>query len=447
MKETFYLGIDVSKGYADFILVDSDQELLEPMFQLDDNHKGHEQLGLVIDQFLQLHPEAEICCGLESTGGYERNWYNYLLSLSGNCPVKVALLNPVVVKSIGKASLNRTITDDVSAMNIALYLISYQDKVNYHQEETDQDPFESGRSLYVYQKMLNKQKTQLTNQLEKILYQHFPELLVFCRNGTPKWVLRLLSKYPTPAKIKKAGIERICKLKGIGPKYAKKVIEKAVQNQQKHSSHIEFIIKNTTSEILHKVEKIAESKSFLVSAYKDHPLVKLLCTITGINYSSAIAILFEIGHIERFKTVKCLAAYFGVNPEFKESGDGKWKSHMSKKGRKNMRAVLYMICFTALRHDPIMKKKYADLRAKGKNHYFAMGVLMHKMLRIIYGVLKSGIAYNPEIDQKNREKASEKQASLKELEKQQTKANLKKKRRYQNFDLNESSISNRKAKK
>lgn len=447
MKEAFYLGIDVSKGYADIILVNQEQQVQEPTFQLDDNARGHEQLGHVIGQYTDLHPGAGFYCGVESTGGYERNWYNYLLALSKNKPVKVALLNPVVVKGISKASLDRTVTDDVSAMNIARYLASYHEKVDYRQGGQLQDPFEGGRSVYSYQKMLNKQKTQLGNQLEKLLYQHFPEVLAYCRNGMPKWVLRTLARYPTPEKIKKAGEGKLRKIKGIGPEKVRKIVNKASGNQQMHPDEIGFVIKETAREILHKEEKISRNKSFLVSAYQGHPSVQLLCTIPGIGLNSAIAILFEIGHIQRFKSVKGLAAYFGVNPEYKQSGDGQWKTHMSKKGRKLMRAVLFMACFTNLRHDATMKKKYAGILAKGKNHYFAMGVLMHKMLRTIYGVLKSGKAYDPEIDRKNREKALEKQAGLKQAEMRQTRANLKTKRRYQNLDLDESPVSKRKAKK
>ncbi len=69
------------------------------------------------------------------------------------------------------------------------------------------------------------------------------------------------------------------------------------------------------------------------------------------------------------------------------------------------------------------------------------------MIRIIYGVLKSGNPYDAAIDQRNRQKSLEKQSDLQELKKQQTRDNLKKKRRYQEQELNEIPISNRKVKK
>jgi transposase len=448
MKESVYLGIDVSKGYADFVLLNSKQEYVEPLFQLDDNASGHQQVKLLLKKFCVENPDIEIYCGLESTGGYERNWYNFLFTLCQDLPLKIALLNPVVIKGISKTALNRTITDEVSAFNIGLYLMGFRNKIKFHQENPDKDnPFKSGRSVYTYQKMLNKQKVQLNNQLEKLLYQYFPEVLVYCRHGVPKWLLNTLSKYPSAESIQKAGVGKLRKIHGVGNDKTGKIIEKARLNNQTLHSNIAFVVKNTCQEILHKETMIDQSKSRIEEIYKDHPMVKLLCTISGIGYSSAIAILFEIEDIHRFETVKKIAAYFGLNPEFKQSGDGTWGNHLSKKGRKLMRSVLYMACLSSIRYDPTIKKMYSDIRSKGKCHLFAMGVLMHKMLRVIFGVLKSNNPYDVAIDEKNRQKASEKQADLQQLKKQQTIENMRKRRRFQQQHLDQMPISNRKAKK
>ena len=43
------------------------------------------------------------------------------------------------------------------------------------------------------------------------------------------------------------------------------------------------------------------------------------------------------------------------------------------------------------------------------NHYQAMGVLMHKLLRIIYGVLKNKTPYDRQVDRENRRRSKEKQ--------------------------------------
>jgi transposase len=77
MNRQGFLGIDVSKGYADFILMDNSKSVIEQSFRLNDTRKDHKQLGELIDRWLASGLET-IFCGVESTGGYENNWYHYL---------------------------------------------------------------------------------------------------------------------------------------------------------------------------------------------------------------------------------------------------------------------------------------------------------------------------------------------------------------------------------
>jgi len=39
--ESYFMGIDVSKGYADFVILDGKKNVVEPNFQLDDTFKSH----------------------------------------------------------------------------------------------------------------------------------------------------------------------------------------------------------------------------------------------------------------------------------------------------------------------------------------------------------------------------------------------------------------------
>lgn len=71
---------------------------------------------------------TEVFCGVESTGGYENNWHSLLKSLQSQGGLYVARLNPKAVKAVSDAVLRRTITDSVSAENIALYLAKFPKK-------------------------------------------------------------------------------------------------------------------------------------------------------------------------------------------------------------------------------------------------------------------------------------------------------------------------------
>lgn len=160
--EQFYLGADVSKGYSDFILVDQHKQPIEENFQLDDTAAGHVQLYDQLTHFFDQHPDAEILAAVESTGGYENNWYNALLKFQGSLNIKTARLNPEGVYCNNKADLKRTITDKVSARSIAEYQIAHPEKIVYQQE----DYWAPLRKQWSFVTLLTKQKTQLLNQLD-----------------------------------------------------------------------------------------------------------------------------------------------------------------------------------------------------------------------------------------------------------------------------------------
>lgn len=413
MQPQGFLGIDVSKGYADFLLLDNHKNVLEKSFQLDDHSAGRQQLKKLIEQWFSNGMEV-LFCGVESTGGYENNWYSFLKNSFKQMNVHVVRLNARAVKAVADASLKRTITDAVSAHNIASYLISFPEKITYAALEIQENnQFKEGRQHYSYVRMLQKQKVQLNNQLEKLLYQYFGEILVYCRHGIPIWLLRMLTHYSCGQSVVKAGVKRLCTIKGISLQKAEALVKKARQSVQKVDQRMQHVITVTAKEILHKEEIIYQEKLYLKDQYQNNEEVQLVDTIKGIGVESAVCIMLEIEDVRRFASSKKIAAYFGIHPTFKQSGDGTWGSHMSKKGRSEIRAVLYMAALSGIRYNPVLKQIYARCRSNGMKHYQAMGVVMHKLLRIIYGVLKNKTAFDPNVDKQNQLKAEEKQKEKK----------------------------------
>lgn len=433
MKKKAFLGIDVSKGYADFVLLAEDKSILCEDFQLTDNPGGRAKLKELIEIWLTDAAE-HLYCGVESTGGYENNWYFYLKSLARNKPLSVARLNPRGVKAVGTAILTRTITDAVSAYNIALYLIGYPEKISYQNASISVDSkCKEGRQQYTYLMMLKKTKVQFSNQFEKVLYQHFSEVMIYCRNGAPAWLLRMLTRYPSARSVLKAGPAKLVQIKGISSGRALSLIKKMEGSLQNSSTQIEHLIMMTAKEILHKKDLIENEKQYLYDLYHEDEDVKLMSTINGIGDQSAIELMLEIEGVDRFELCKKISSYFGVHPQYKQSGDGTWSSHMSKQGRGQVRSILYMAALTGARCNPILKQLYARFRAKGMHHYQAMGVVMHKLLRIIYGVLKNKQPFSVEVDEKNQKRSMEKQKENELVLKEQKKIKKQKKYRYQDL--------------
>lgn len=446
MKSTGYLGIDVSKGYADFLLLDEHKQVLEESFQLQDTADGRQQLKQVIARWFESGLKT-LYCGVESTGGYENNWYHFLQASSLVFDLKVARLNAKGVKAIGDASLKRTITDAVSAHNIAVYLLSFPEKVIYGGSPRQEDPrFKEGRQHYTYVRMLVKQKVQLSNQLEKLLYQYFPEVLVYCRHGVPGWLLRMLARYSSAVAVLKAGVKKLTAIEGISVAKANALLTKVFKSDHQVSTHIQHTIAITAKELLHKGQIISEEKEYMTDMFRNDPSVSLLVSIPGIGVETAALLMLEIETIYRFDSAKKLAAYFGIHPTYKQSGDGIWNVGMSKKGRGELRAALYMASLSGIRCNPILKKQYARFRAKGMKHYQAIGVVMHKLLRMVYGILSTQKPFDMAVDENNIARSEEKQKLKEEKDKQYNKQKKERKHRFQSA-TNDAPVSRRAAKK
>jgi transposase len=280
----YYLGGDISKGYCDFILLDHRKRIIEKNFQVDDTLEGHVILSEKIGEFLKAKPQSTIHIGFESTGGYENNWLNLCLKLrklynnnnddddnddgvSVKATVKVARLNSLGVSHHHKAGLKRNSTDQISAQDIAEYMIAHPEKVYYNDE--DQTLYAEGRSLYRYIEMLTKQKTQLLNLLEKQAYKAAPSLIRYWQEDMPNWLLSVLKRWPTDKCLAIARVREVDDIPYVSKDRARELIKNArLSVASATSPSTEITIKSLAKEIIQKGELIEGLKKELYQLFK-----------------------------------------------------------------------------------------------------------------------------------------------------------------------------------
>lgn len=394
-----FLGVDVSKGYADFTFVDQDKKELTKAFKLMDNRCGHDKLFRVIKEVKKKSELREVYCGVESTGGYENNWYRSLYSLEST-GVHVVRINPIRIHHESKTQMNRVITDSEASNTIAIHLVNSKNdlldvpKLNLINS--------SARKAYKLISTTKKQKTQLINQLEKHIYNTIPELISLSRNGIAKWLLQLLVRYPGLERLKRAKISGLTQIKGITELKAKK-IKKTIKNSIGYQGDyfLEYTVGSLAKKIIELDTQIVEHKKFLEKNFSNHS-IELMQSLKGIGAYTAIGLSCEFEDISRFESSKKICSYFGIHPVFKTSGDGSTKARMSKKGRASCRDLLYMAARNVVLHNEYFKGIYIAKRKQGMSYNAAIGVIMHKLLRVIYGMLKNDTPFDPSIDQKNK---------------------------------------------
>jgi len=150
--------------------------------------------------------------------------------------------------------------------------------------------------------------------------------------------------------------------------------------------------------IAQKIETIKNSVRELLKQHKELlENFQLLLTIPGIGEESAVAVLAEVPDIETFRNARQLAAYAGVIPRNITSGSSIYaKPRLSKSGSQELRKALFFPAIVAKNHNPIIMSFCQRLKEKGKHNMAIVGAAMRKLLHIIFGILKSKSAFNPD---------------------------------------------------
>ena len=130
------------------------------------------------------------------------------------------------------------------------------------------------------------------------------------------------------------------------------------------------------------------------------PELSLLLSIDGVGDITAATILGEIGDISRFISAKKLTAFAGLDPSVYQSGNFRAKNNkISKRGSTYLRKALYQATVAGISNrksgivNSTLHSYCSQKLSEGKSKKSAIVATSHKLLRIIYGVLTNGLAY------------------------------------------------------
>lgn len=154
---------------------------------------------------------------------------------------------------------------------------------------------------------------------------------------------------------------------------------------KEHICYLETEIENVKREITDQINKDPDLKN-----KKD-----LLNSIPGVSDATSASILAELHIFERFSCVQQVVAFMGLAPRHNQSGNFIGKPRICKTGNSRLRKALFMPALVAIRFNPVIQEFSQRLRDRGKHGKVIVCAIMRKLVHIIYGILKSGIPFNP----------------------------------------------------
>lgn len=121
--------------------------------------------------------------------------------------------------------------------------------------------------------------------------------------------------------------------------------------------------------------------------------MEIITSIPGINYVAGASILSEMPELGTM-TGKTTASLAGLAPMNRESGYWKGKARI-RGGRRELRKAMFMPAVVAVRLIPAMKKRFHELKDKGKPGKVALVAVMRKILLMINALIRDDREWTP----------------------------------------------------
>lgn len=340
-----------------------------------------------------------VMIGMEPTGHY---WLNIARYLKDKDNYTVVTVNPMHVKKVKELDDNNQTKTDKKDAKIIAQLVKDARYSTPNLLEGEYEELRNAKNLrQVVVKDLNRTKNQIHNWLDR----YFPEYKEAYVNWESKSFMKIVKKYIFPSEIKKVSPNEIYEMlppklrRGVGLRKIEKLViasENSIGIREGLSFakiEINFLLEKYES-FLQQIKEIDNNVSEICSQLDE---TKKIIKIKGIGIVTASGIVAELGDIKQYKNSKQIIKMAGLSLIENSSGKMKGKTSISRRGRKDLRRILYQVILGMIRTNSAFKEMYLYYTTRNKNQLTgkqAIIALCRKLLRIIYTIILKNIDYD-----------------------------------------------------
>jgi transposase len=396
----FGVGIDTSRygHYAAFLRDDLQPAAKELQFA--ESAAGYVQLRQRLEQIARRHGPCLFVVRLDAAGQYADNLLHFLRGLNATLPLTLSCGDPQRNKNYRAALFGSHKSDPVEARAAARFALT---------ERPGSDTplsleLRTLRQVAGRLQAVVRQRTRLINQLHHLLALAFPELALLVKDLAGGWVLELVHRYPTAARLAEASASDLADLPYLPDRQVEPLLEHARSSiASQCGPAVEELVRDQVRQLRDAGARQKRLEKLLTDAYHALPTANHLATIPGIGAVTAAVLTAFILDIERFASPAKLVAYFGTLPIEVASGvdrDGKARGPrrfvMSRRGNDLVRRYLWMAALSAIRCNPAVRALYARVVAKHPDHKaIAVGHALRKLLHLVWAIWKTGRPFDP----------------------------------------------------
>ena len=405
---TLIVGVDVAKSLQWARFTDYRGIEIGKALSFKNNRKGFETIITRIEEICKGKFSRksvkfnDVAIGMEPTGHYWKSLANYLI----NHDLTVVGVNPYHTKKAKELDDNsQTKCDKKDAITIARLVKDGR----YFEPYLPKEEYGELRVLSNSRVSLSKRSSNIKNTITAILDEYFPEINTVFKNPLKgKAARQILKSCPFPNYILSMSDEEIlCEIKkGVKKTVGMKKVRELVA-VAKESVGVDYGLESAKMRIRCLIEELEllerqldETESLMEQKLIETGYGELILGIKGIAVVSAASFLGEVGDPMRFNNARQIANYAGYNLVEDSSGKSKSGTCISKRGRKQLRALLYQMAFTMVGCNVEMRELYHHLTSRKKNPLKkkqALVVVSKKIITVIFSLLKKQEHYKPEL--------------------------------------------------
>ena len=388
----FIVGIDIAKRSHIVRVIDSEGRTVCKPFSIRNSCSGYNTL---LERLRKLtNHKSDFLFAMESTGHYWLALYTRLRKEG----YQVVVLNPIQTSAMRAVLMQENKTDEIDTLVIAETIRFGR----YKASSVPQEKLLALRELCRNRFYLIDMGSDLKRKITALLDQVFPEFEGQFSSIFGKTALAVLRQYPTPEKLSKAQTGKLTEVlqKASNGRFGE---WKATQLRElaKDSFGIPDCGGVYSTLLLLYLDQLQSLRDAAAALEKRIAALfsqfdSTLTSITGIGPVLGAVILSEIRDISCFASADKVAAYAGLNPKVKQSGDMKSIAvHMSKRGSPYLRRAIWLASTVAVQFDPMFKAYYEKKAAEGLRYMNIIGHVSKKMTSVIFAVMRDNKIYEP----------------------------------------------------
>jgi len=389
--ETLIVGVDIAKHNQWARFVDCRGIEHNKALKFENNRNGFNAILTRIYEICKQEDFNKVIVGMEPTGHYWKAFANFLLK---QAKITVVLVNPYHTKRAKELDDNsQTKSDKKDALTIARLVKDGR----YFETYLPHDVYAELRGLTTTRHSMNKRKKSIINTITAVLDEYFPEYgTVFKQPFKGKASMHLLRGRWCAGRNKKGS------QKDGWQKKAAQLIEAAKDSigVDYGEKAARFKIQQLMEELELITNQLKSVEEEMSEALKKTEIAEYLMSIPGIGVVSLATCLGELGDPLRFENARQMSRLAGYNLIEDSSGKNKSGTCISKRGRKNLRSVLYQISLTMVANNKELRQLYDYLKTRENNplkKMQALVVISKKVLTLIFTLSKKKAYYEPEL--------------------------------------------------